>query len=389
MGRVKSHRASLKMGAVIRKKAKAKRQREAKLAKTKQYPKRSKKMLVAPMKMPNREEIEASIHEGSEFINQVFKPIAQKTSEPKANYKDQMDDLRQQIMQQYHERVNQAKESYAAILSSIDEADAFIEVLDARDPMTCRYPEFEASVNEKKKPLMFVINKADLVPRDIVYSWIAELNKVAPTCAICALAGEPASNCLSAFVGNFAQGAKTIAVVGIPKVGKSKICEFSDTLVECPSIMFAEITSDLCLLDAAVWQDPINILAKEIVSRAVQTPGQPDLFSIYEVDSNIEDPAQFIEALAANYKAKPKVASKQFIDSLVSGNQRWFSVPPADVAPEPNPVQEAALELSIPTDLSTTKYVQFHAGEMIQINKEILNETFEEEEGEDEEENEN
>ncbi|EAY03357.1 hypothetical protein TVAG_398820 [Trichomonas vaginalis G3] len=375
------------MGAVIRKKAKAKRAREAKLAKTKQYPKRSKKMLVAPKTMPNREEIEASIHAGSQFINEVFKPISQKVQTEKVKYSDQMDELHHQIIEQYKQRVEEAKNSYSTMLSSVDEADAFIEVLDARDPQACRYPEFENSVAEKKKPLMIVLNKCDLVPRDIVYSWIAELNKTAPTAGICALAAEPAQACISALIAQVANGASKIAVIGIPKVGKSKICELSQSLIELPSIAFAETTSDLCLLDAAVWQDPMNIFATEVVSRAVQTEGQPDIFTIYEVDAGIEDPAQFIDALCDNYKMRPKAASKKFIETLVSGTQRWFTVPPADVPPTPNPVQEAALELSIPMDLSTTKYVQFHPGDNITVNTELLNEQFaEEEEGDEEEE---
>ncbi|WP_064496836.1 GTPase [Methanocaldococcus jannaschii] len=53
----------------------------------------------------------------------------------------------------------------------IDECDVILLVLDARDPEMTRNRELEKKIKAKGKKLIYVLNKADLVPKDILEKW--------------------------------------------------------------------------------------------------------------------------------------------------------------------------------------------------------------------------
>jgi hypothetical protein len=388
MGKIKSHRSSLKMGAVIRKKAKAKRQREAKLAKNKQYPKRSKKILVAPKSMPNKEEIEASIHAGSEFLKKEIRPIAQIVAteqKDKHSLKNQMADIKAEIIRQYKENVAAAQQAFQELEESLQEADAFVEVVDARDPDACRYVEFEKKVKEAGKPLIIAINKCDLVPKDIAISWTENLRKEATNVVAFSAVSQDATKAL---LGSVLEGASKVAVFGVKGVGKSLICNLDPSLIEVKSITFAQSSECLCLLNAVSWQGPNKELAIETIARAVKTEDQPDLFSIYGIDTEIDSPEGILDAFSEIWKATPKKAGKRFVDSLMQGTQRFFCVPREDKVVELDELRAAALELSIPMDLSTVQYVQFAPGTPITVDEDLLNAAYlkedEEEDGDEE-----
>jgi len=61
----------------------------------------------------------------------------------------------------------------------IETADIIVEVLDARDPITCRCKEAEKLISQSKheKKLILILNKIDLVPLPVVYAWKKELEK--------------------------------------------------------------------------------------------------------------------------------------------------------------------------------------------------------------------
>ncbi|KAI0079950.1 hypothetical protein K474DRAFT_1658485 [Panus rudis PR-1116 ss-1] len=60
----------------------------------------------------------------------------------------------------------------------LDKADVVIELLDARDPLAFRSDAIENAAGSKK--LLFVLNKVDTVPREIVESWYKALSKDHP-----------------------------------------------------------------------------------------------------------------------------------------------------------------------------------------------------------------
>ena len=66
----------------------------------------------------------------------------------------------------------------------VDASDVVIEVLDARDPLPCRNIQAEEMVaSSKDKKLVLLLNKADLVPREVTLSWLRYLRREYPTIA--------------------------------------------------------------------------------------------------------------------------------------------------------------------------------------------------------------
>jgi nuclear GTP-binding protein len=67
-------------------------------------------------------------------------------------------------------------------------ADVIIQVLDARDPLGCRCPEVEKMAMQCLNPdgspakrIILLLNKIDLVPRDVVQQWIEYFRREYPT----------------------------------------------------------------------------------------------------------------------------------------------------------------------------------------------------------------
>jgi len=55
----------------------------------------------------------------------------------------------------------------------IENADIILHVLDARDPLGTRSSSIEEmTLSNYRKKLVYVLNKADLVPRDVLAGWL-------------------------------------------------------------------------------------------------------------------------------------------------------------------------------------------------------------------------
>lgn len=75
-----------------------------------------------------------------------------------------------------------SKKAYLKDLKSvIEQADVIIEVLDARDPMSCRNIEMEKSIIAQNKKLVLVVNKIDLVSNENARQWLKILRDEYPT----------------------------------------------------------------------------------------------------------------------------------------------------------------------------------------------------------------
>ncbi|KAH7343612.1 P-loop containing nucleoside triphosphate hydrolase protein [Rhizoctonia solani] len=61
--------------------------------------------------------------------------------------------------------------------SVIDSAHVVLYVLDARDPQSFRNAQFEKVMGEKGKPVVVVLTKTDLVPREVLVGWVAYLRE--------------------------------------------------------------------------------------------------------------------------------------------------------------------------------------------------------------------
>ncbi|KAI1793027.1 P-loop containing nucleoside triphosphate hydrolase protein [Ganoderma leucocontextum] len=63
----------------------------------------------------------------------------------------------------------------------LDAADVVVEVLDARDPPSCRSAHLEEVARELGKKVLLVLNKIDACPREAVEAWAATLRQEHPT----------------------------------------------------------------------------------------------------------------------------------------------------------------------------------------------------------------
>nr|XP_032634763.1 guanine nucleotide-binding protein-like 3-like protein [Chelonoidis abingdonii] len=74
---------------------------------------------------------------------------------------------------------------YREFRKVIQAADVVLEVLDARDPQGCRCPQVEEAVLQAggNKKLVLVLNKIDLVSKEVVAGWLKYLRNELPTVA--------------------------------------------------------------------------------------------------------------------------------------------------------------------------------------------------------------
>ncbi|ODQ66519.1 hypothetical protein NADFUDRAFT_41158 [Nadsonia fulvescens var. elongata DSM 6958] len=125
----------------------------------------------------------------------------------------------------------------------VDAADVILYVLDARDPEGTRSKQVESAVlSNPSKRMIFIINKIDLVPADVLKKWLDHLRLSFPTLPL--RASTPAANAQvfanksltqQATSGALLNALKTYAsashlkrsiivgVVGYPNVGKSSV----------------------------------------------------------------------------------------------------------------------------------------------------------------------
>jgi len=80
---------------------------------------------------------------------------------------------------------NSRKAFYREFKKVVELADVIIQVLDARDPLSCRCPDVERyirSTNPNKR-IILLLNKIDLVPREVGEQWLKYLREELPTVA--------------------------------------------------------------------------------------------------------------------------------------------------------------------------------------------------------------
>ena len=132
-------------------------------------------------------------------------------------------------------------------------ADVILEVLDARDPMSCRCLDIEQEVVKTGKRLVLILNKIDLVPKQNAVDWIKYLRREFPTIPFKASTQKQRSalgayklkftkattdllsnsksfggEVLLKLIGNYSRNndiktSITIGIIGLPNVGKSSV----------------------------------------------------------------------------------------------------------------------------------------------------------------------
>jgi len=84
------------------------------------------------------------------------------------------------LLNEHREADNTRKKFYSELRKVIANADVIIEVLDARDPGSCRCMDLEKDVLAAGKKLVLLINKIDLVPKHAVAAWKEHLQRSFP-----------------------------------------------------------------------------------------------------------------------------------------------------------------------------------------------------------------
>eukprot|EP00879_Flechtneria_rotunda_P015386 GHRR01016085.1.p1 GENE.GHRR01016085.1~~GHRR01016085.1.p1 ORF type:complete len:427 (+),score=152.48 GHRR01016085.1:171-1451(+) len=160
---------------------------------------------------------------------------------------------------------NSRRAFYSVFKRVVEASDVVIQVLDARDPAGCRCPDVERYVRslDPSKRVMLLLNKMDLVPREVGEAWLKHFRQELPAVAFKAStqqqaeglgrskggskskkaaarqqqqqqsfavgSGSLGADTLLQLLKNYARnavGAKgsiTVGVVGLPNVGKSSV----------------------------------------------------------------------------------------------------------------------------------------------------------------------
>ncbi|XP_016050375.1 guanine nucleotide-binding protein-like 3-like protein isoform X2 [Erinaceus europaeus] len=284
------------------------------------------------------------------------------------------------------------KAYYKEFRKVVEYSDVILEVLDVRDPLGCRCFQMEEAVlqAEGNKKLVLVLNKIDLVPKEVVEKWLEYLQNELPTVAFkastqhqvknlnrCTVPIEHASKsllkskaCFGAenlmrVLGNYCRlgDVRThirVGVVGLPNVGKSSLINSLKRSRACsvgavPGVtkFMQEVYLDkfIRLLDAPGIVPGPNSEVGTILRNCIQvqkladpvTPVETILqrcnleeISNYYGVSGFQTTEHFLTAVAQRLGKKKKggiynqeQAAKAVLADWVSGKISFYTLPPA------------------------------------------------------------
>jgi len=239
-----------------------------------------------------------------------------------------------------------SKRIWNELYKVIDSADVLIQVLDARDPLGTRCRQVESYLKKEKphKHLVFVLNKADLVPNWAVKKWVAILSKEHPTMAFRA----SITNCfgkgdlisLLRQFGKLHKDKKQISVglIGYPNVGKSsiinalkskKVCNVAPIPGETKVWQYVTLMNNLFLIDCPGVVYPKGATPTDMVLKGVvrvEKVKQPEDY----VDAVLDRVKK--EYIEKTYNISEWSSSENFLEQLAKMQGRLHKGGEADIS---------------------------------------------------------
>ncbi|KAJ2798551.1 nuclear GTP-binding protein nug1, partial [Coemansia helicoidea] len=267
----------------------------------------------AKLDRQRQKEARAQVHDKNRNIGVAPQSIAELAREAKrraAAFEDAQVDADGEPQDEIAEdavsgrRDNSKRAYYREFQKVIQHADVILEVLDARDPLGTRAPQIERMILDAgaNKRIILVLNKIDLVPREVVEKWLAYLRHEFPTLAFKASTQDQRKNlghaaistkkaatlntavCVGAesliqLLKNYSRNQKiktsiTVGAIGFPNVGKSslinslkrsRVCGVGSTPGFTKFVQEIHLDSKLKLLDCPgiVFNTPAKAASKE------------------------------------------------------------------------------------------------------------------------------
>ncbi|WP_048098742.1 GTPase [Candidatus Acidianus copahuensis] len=110
------------------------------------------------------------------------------------------------------------------VINAISRSDVVVEVVDAREPLLTRSRKIESYSAKKGKKIIIVINKGDLVPKEILDKWKAKFSNEGIRTIYIAATLHQGTTILRHEIKEALKGNEgTICLIGYPKTGKSSI----------------------------------------------------------------------------------------------------------------------------------------------------------------------
>lgn len=113
--------------------------------------------------------------------------------------------------------------SWGLIRELVTSSDVILEVVDIRDPINTRSIRLESLVSNLNKSLIIVLNKSDLVPKEVAERWKEYFKSLGLRSIYISARDRLGTSILRNEFNKIAKRPLIIAIVGLPKVGKSTL----------------------------------------------------------------------------------------------------------------------------------------------------------------------